>query len=60
MATTVRVYGRSRTKKNGRKYKDWYVIVSQNGKEVETTRANPNTEAAAKKLGVTEGAGVTS
>jgi integrase len=47
---SVRHYGRSRTKKNGRKYKDWYVIVSLNGKEIETTRANPNTEAAAKKL----------
>jgi integrase len=52
MATrhTVRVYPRRRTRKNGRKYTDWYVIVSLNGKEIETERANPNTEAAAKKL----------
>jgi integrase len=47
---SVRHYGRARTKKNGRKYKDWYVIVSLDGKEIETTRANPNTEAAAKRL----------
>ena len=47
---STRVYPRRRTKKNGRKYTDWYVIVSLNGKEIEHTKANPNTEAAAKKL----------
>jgi len=47
---SVRVYGRARTKKNGRKYKDWYVIISLNGKEIEHIKAEPNTEAAAKEL----------
>jgi integrase len=46
----VRHYGRPRTKKNGRKYKDWYVIISRDGREIEHIRANPNTEAEAKRL----------
>ena len=50
MGYSVRYYGRKRTRANGRKCKDWYVIVSRDGKEVETERADPNTEAAAKKL----------
>jgi integrase len=47
---TVRHYGKRRTKKNGRKYTDWYVIISRDGKEIQNIRANPNTEAEAKKL----------
>ena len=50
MKYSVRIYPRRRTRKNGRKYTDWYVIVSLNGKEIEHEKANPNTEAAAKKL----------
>jgi integrase len=50
MGYTVRHYGRKRTKKTGKTYKDWYVITSLNGREIETEKANPNTEAAAKKL----------
>jgi integrase len=47
---SVRIYPRRRVKKNGRKYTDWYVIVSRDGKDIETTRASPNTEAGAKAL----------
>jgi integrase len=51
---SVRVYPKRRKTKTKdgktRKYTDWYAIISLNGKEVESIRANPNTQAQAKLL----------
>jgi hypothetical protein len=46
----VRVYGKPRNPKDRRAYKDWYVVISKDGEDIEHIRAQPNTTAQAKTL----------